>query len=243
MNRQARRARGEIRAVTDDNGVHYVTLQPITPGVVDDYGSVWMPDTFDLSLDARPPTLAWGHSWTEPIGRACGWERQGDLRAIRFRLDPIDQAERAFVQMQPGPNGEPATIDDCSVGFSNVDRREPTDDDLKRWPGCREVITRADLDEVSLVLRGAVPGAKVLAVRSAGGARTMVDESTLIDLAKKVAAGELTEDEAKAALALVAHDDDGDEDGGGGDDDDTTVTDAEAAEAEADALLTEMGVI
>lgn len=202
----------EVRATTTDSGLHTVTLQPIVPNIVDDYGSVFMPDTFDASLDTRLPTLAWTHSWNEPIGRAMGWSADGDLRSIEFRFDDFDDvptARRAWRQCQPGPNGEPATIDDCSVGFSNTKRREPTDDELERWPGAREIITQADLDEVSLVLRGAVPGAKVLSLRSRDGRVASVAEDVVMDVARKVAAGEMTQDVAEAYLALVATDTDG----------------------------------
>jgi HK97 family phage prohead protease len=198
-----------VRVGTTENGIHTVTLQPIVPNIVDDYGSVFMPDTFDAALDARFPTLAWTHSWSEPIGRAFAWKADGDLRSIEFRFDDFDDvptARRAWSQCQPGPNGEPATIDDCSVGFSGTKRREPTDEELERWPGAREIITKADLDEVSLVLRGAVPGAKVLSLRSRDGRVASVAEDAVMDVARKVAAGEMTEVEGKAYLNLIAQD-------------------------------------
>jgi HK97 family phage prohead protease len=198
-----------VRVGTTENGIHTVTLRPIVPNIVDDYGSVFMPDTFDAALDARFPTLAWTHSWSEPIGRAFAWKADGDLRSIEFRFDDFDDvptARRAWSQCQPGPNGEPATIDDCSVGFSGTKRREPTDEELERWPGAREIITKADLDEVSLVLRGAVPGAKVLSLRSRDGRVASVAEDAVMDVARKVAAGEMTEVEGKAYLNLIAQD-------------------------------------
>ncbi len=196
---------GEVRAVAD-GAAHVIELRPIVPFVVDDYGSVWAPDTFDEALDARLPTLAWGHSWVEPIGRGVEWAAEGDLRVIRFRLDDFDlvpRAGQAWAQVQSG------TIDDCSVGFSNAVRRygpELTPEELVRWPGIHEFIEKADLDEVSLVLRGAVPGAKVLAYRSRDGRALTVSEDDVVAAAKKIAAGELTEAEAKAMLALLADD-------------------------------------
>lgn len=209
MKTEHRHAKIQVRAATTGSGLHTVTLQPIVPNIVDDYGSVFMPDTFDAALDQRMPTLAWTHSWSEPIGRAFAWSADGDLRSIEFRFDDFEDvptARRAWRQCQPGPNGEPATIDDCSVGFSNTDRREPTADELKRWPGAREIITRADLDEVSLVLRGAVPGAKVLSLRSRDGRVASVAEDVVMDVARKVAAGEMSEAEGKAYLDLIAVD-------------------------------------
>lgn len=210
MKIEHRHGKIEVRATSEKDGMHTVTLQPIVPLIVDDYGSVFMPDAFDASMAERMPTLAWTHAWSEPIGRAFRVESDGDLRSIEFRFDDFDDvptARRAWRQCQPGPNGEPATIDDCSVGFSNTKRRPPTDEELERWPGAVEIIERADLDEVSLVLRGAVPGAKVLALRSRGGRVLNVDEDTAMDVARKVAAGDMTEEEGRAYLALVAVDD------------------------------------
>lgn len=204
MKIEHRRGRGiEVREAADGKG-RTIRLQPIVPLIVDDYGSVFMPDTFDGSLGERMPTLAWGHNWQNPIGRATDWGADGDLRWIDFRVDDpavVPDAARAIAQVESG------TIDDCSVGFSNTRRRPPTDEELERWPGAVEIIERADLDEVSLVLRGAVPGAKVLALRSREGRVLQVDEDTAMDVARKVAAGEISEDEGRAYLSLLAVDD------------------------------------
>jgi HK97 family phage prohead protease len=204
MKTEHRKAKVGIRQVNDEAGEHVVTLQPIVPLIVDDYGSVFLPDAFDASLAERMPTLAWTHSWAEPIGRGVAWNANGDLRSIEFRLDDFDDvptARRAYAQVKSG------TIDDCSVGFSNTKRRDPTTEELERWPGAREIIERADLDEVSLVLRGAVPGAKVLSLRSRDGRVAAVDEDVVMDVARKVAAGELSEEEGRVYLDLVASDD------------------------------------
>lgn len=195
---------GEMRATKTDDGMHVITLQPIVPFIPDDYGSVWMPDVFDESLDRRLPTLAWAHNWQEPIGRAIAWRAKGDLREIDFRLDDFDdvpQARRAFSQVRSG------TLDDCSVGFSNTTRREPTAEERERWPGAAEIMIRSELDETSPVLRGAVPGAKVLALRSRDGRVASVAEDVVMDVARKVAAGEMTKDEGQVYLDLIATDD------------------------------------
>lgn len=226
----------QIRAVAE-GGEHFIDLQIITPNVVDDYGSVWMEGCFDRSLDERMPTLAWAHDWSEPIGRGISWSRKdGEGPVVRFRLDDFDAvptARRAFAQVQSG------TIDDCSVGFSNTARRDPTADELAKWPTAREIIESADDDEVSLVLRGAVPGAKVVAYRSGQRAVT-VPIDAVTELARKVNAGELTEDEAHIALDLLGVDDDqgdGDDDGDQGGQDDDAADALDALEAAADAAL------
>lgn len=194
--RETRRGVGEIRAA-DIDGQPGVTLHVIRPGVVDDYGSLWAADTFDESLARRMPTLCWAHDWGEPLGPAVDYRTGPDGPEIDFTfsdLDAVPMARRAHAQVTDG------TIRDCSVGFWNVQRRDPTDDERAKYPGIREVITRADLDEVSLVLRGAVPGAKVMAVRSGGE----VEFDAVVEIARRKAAGELTDGEAKAALELLA---------------------------------------
>lgn len=216
----------EVRA-TDVDGKPGVTLQAIRPGVVDDYGSLWMPDTFDESLGERLPVLCWAHDWSEPLGPGVGFRTGDDGPSIDFLFsdfEAVPQARRAHAQVMD------RTIRDCSVGFWGAERRDPTDAERKKHPGIREVIYKANLDEVSLVLRGAVPGAKVLAVRG-------VPVDAVIDLARRKVNGEISLEEAKAALDLMdtaeteppAGDGDGEE---GGDD-----TDAEALEAELDAVL------
>lgn len=191
---------GEIRAIEED-GEHFVELQIVRYGVVDDYGSVWLPGCFTESLNTRMPTLCWGHNWEYIIGRGVSWSDATDGPVVRFRFsdfDAVPLARQAFSQVSRGE------VDDCSVGFSNVERREPTPDEQKQYPGVREFIVKADEDETSLVLRGAVPGAKVLAARQVRAPGGMVDENLVITIAKKVASGELTKEEGIAALDLAA---------------------------------------
>lgn len=194
MKHETRRA--EIRAA-DIGGRPGVTLKIITPYVVDDYGSVFMPDTFDESLQTRGPALVWAHEWEEPLGPYADHRADTDgAPIVDFAFsdfEAVPQARRAHSQVGDG------TIRDCSVGFCNTVRRPPTEDEIKLWPGVREVITKADLDEVSLVLRGAVPGAKVLSMRSGG----QVSIDAVVELARRVSAGELTDAEARAALDLL----------------------------------------
>lgn len=240
--REIRRA--EIRAAEID-GKPGVTLKVISAGVVDDYGTVWMPDAFDESLATRGPVLCWSHDWSEPLGPMVDYRTGPDGPEIDFvfsDFEAVPTARRAHAQVLDG------TIKDCSVGFARMEWRDATDSDKKQWPGAREVITKSGLDEVSLVLRGAVPGAKVLAFRSASAT---VDVA--VELARRVKAGELTQDEAQAALTLLAADEDstapvdsgsagdgaseGDGDGSG--DDGGDAADIAEALAAADAVLAE----
>ena len=199
MTKKRETRRAQIRAA-EVGGKPGVTLKTITPNVVDDWGSVFMPDTFDEHLEVRSPVLCWSHDWSEPLGPMVNVRADEDgAPEIDFAFSDFDAvpiARRAHAQVDDG------TIVDCSVGFSNTQRRSPTKDEEKQWPGVREIITKAELDEVSLVLRGAVPGAKVLSVRSSAE----VDLDAVVALAKRVAAGELTQDEAKVAVDLLGGD-------------------------------------
>lgn len=189
----------EVRAVEAD-GEHFIDLHAITTGVVDDYGSLWMPDVFDEYASKRLPVLCWAHSWSDPLGPGVSYTPGANGPTVRFRFsdfEAVPQARRAFSQVNDG------TIRDCSVGFSNTKRRDPTDEEIAQYPGVREVILEAELDEVSLVLRGAVPGAKVVGVRAAG-VDAHVPVEFVIDLARKKAAGEITQEDAEAAIELVA---------------------------------------
>jgi HK97 family phage prohead protease len=155
--------KGSIRAVEVD-GKPGVRLQILTYRVVDSWGSLWLPGCLDETLNERMPQICWAHQWEEPLGRGFKWEPGDSGPFVEFYFDDFDavpEARRAYAQVQSG------TIDDCSVGFDWDYRwRPPTDEEKALYPGVREVIERAELNEVSLVLRGAVPGAKVLAYRS-----------------------------------------------------------------------------
>lgn len=59
----------------------------------------------------------------------------------------------------------------------------------------------AGMDELSLVIRAAVVGAQMRGVRSQRGP---VDLDAVVAIAKQKAAGELTEEEAQAAVDLLA---------------------------------------
>lgn len=183
------RIRGVHGTRSGDPGV---VLQACPPGAVDDYGSLWKPDTFDRSLQVRKPVLCWAHDWTDPFGPCVRAQATHAGPVLEFRFssfDAVPSARRAHAQLQDG------TITDCSVGFSNATRREPTASERSKFPGVREIIENAQLDEVSLVLRGAVPGAKVLATRSA-----TISEGEVYEIARKVADGVWTRARAEEEI-------------------------------------------
>lgn len=197
----------EIRASNSKgpNGRPVVTLRAITPYVVDDYGSVWMPDVFDKAMARRAaadaddtPSLCWAHDWTDPIGHGIDYRASAQGPELDFELDDFDAVPRA---KQADAQVRSKTIRDCSVGFFDTVRRDPTAEELVRWPGAVEIMIESDLDETSLVLRGAVPGAKVAGIRGA-----KVDLDAVIEIGRRKIAGELTDDEAKAAVELLSGD-------------------------------------
>lgn len=156
-------AGSEMRAVTADDGNHYIDLRVLTYNTVDSYGSVWLKGCFNKGLGQRLPQLCVGHDWAAVIGRAVSWAEDDKGLAVRFRLDNFDDvplARQIFAQVTA------KTLDEASVGFSNTRRRDPTDEEVREFPGAREMMEESELDESSIVLRGAVVGAKVIGVRA-----------------------------------------------------------------------------
>lgn len=150
MNRQVRRM--ELREVGDDG--RNFTAMAVRYGVIDDYETRFLPGCFNDGLEKRLPKIAWGHDWSDIVGRVTSYEDTAEGLVIHARLsDPeaVPRARQAIAQLRDGD------VDDVSVGFT------PTS--TQTTDGIFEFV-KAELDEVSLVLRGAVPGAKVLALRS-----------------------------------------------------------------------------
>lgn len=161
MTVHGRRAGGAVRATSRREGVF--EARAVAYGAVDSYGSVWWPGCLDASLNRRLPICCWAHDWARILGRATSWRSSPEGPIITVRLDVHDDVpdgRMAFAQLLSG------TVTDVSVGFSNAKRRDPTAAERQKWPGVKEVILQAQLDELSLVALGAVPKAEVLAVRS-----------------------------------------------------------------------------
>jgi HK97 family phage prohead protease len=174
----------------------------LTYGVIDSYRTIFDSGVFDESLAEHLPKITWGHEWTDPIGRYVDYkniEARSKDQPARLRLigelddfDAVPRAYQASAQLKSG------TIDQFSVGFHRNEGGTYEDDD-----GITH-FRSAGLDEVALVLVGAVPGTKLVSVRSARGERRQVPEEYVIDLAKKVAAGEMTKEAAAIAVDLAA---------------------------------------
>lgn len=192
MRREHRTQHVEVRASTDSPGLFEAEVMRY--GILDDYRTIFDPEVFRASLEERLPRITWGHDWADVIGQYVDYRDTRDALTLVGQLDDFDavpRARQAHAQLLSG------TIDQFSVGFR---RGETYEDDQ----GVTHFRT-ATLDEVALVLSGAVPGTKLLAVRSAGQTR-QVPEALVIDLAKQVAAGTLSKDAAYIALDLAVGD-------------------------------------
>lgn len=225
MNKTRGHLRGEVRAVAEDGTIEVLA---VVWGVVDDYGTRFVKGAFTESIEARLPTIAWAHDWSEPVGRAVSYRETDEGLFITARLDigqGIARADQAYAQLKSG------TLDDVSIGFWRLADRTAED-------GVTEIV-EGDLDEVSVVLRGAVPGAKVMAVRSARTGE-MIAVDSVVAIANKVAAGEISQAAADEALRLLSSPGTGAppptaDTGAGGEPD--PLPELVAAEADADAAL------
>ena len=167
-----------------------IDVRAVTYGVVDSYGSLWAPGCLTEHFNRRQPSICWGHDTSDIIGRGISWRdtSAGPVVTARLDNDPrVPWAQQAIAQIDSG------TLDDVSVAFSNAERRAPHKHELMAWPTAREVIEYAEVGEISLVFEGAVPGAKVLAMRSAAGAHR---------LAAALATGQLTPAQWRARRSI-----------------------------------------
>lgn len=180
----------EVRAVDDQPGRFEAVVMRYD--VVDDYDTIFDYGVFTDSLERRLPRITWGHDWAEVIGRYVDYRDTPEGLTLIGQLDDFDavpRARQAYAQMQSG------TIDEFSVGFRAVDTYKDADG--------RKHFRQAILDEVALVLSGAVPGTQLVAVRHQQRTGD-VPAHLVIDLAREIAAGTLTREEATLALDLAA---------------------------------------
>lgn len=203
MNIDRRALRAEFRAT--DTKARRFEAKVMVYGVVDDYGTMWTPGVFKDYLAERMPRIAWAHDWSEPLGRYVDFTDTSESLTLVGEFDDFDavpRARQAYAQLQSG------TIDQFSVGFVRKKWLNESElSDGERSAGAVERMVKADLPETSPVLQGAVPGTQLVGVRSVRMANGLVvPEDLVIDLGRKVDAGELTEAQAKAALKLAAGD-------------------------------------
>ncbi len=184
-------------AVKGSNGLQRWATA-VAYNVVDDYGSMWSPGCFNAALDERMPTLLYGHDWhtlEHVLGKGIDYRDHAEGVDVLIEFD-----DPAHVPMagQAAHQVEVKTLRDVSVGFERFEwRRDGALTDAERKLGADEVIVQAGMDELSLVIRGAVPGAQM---RSGAG---LVGIDAVVEIARRKAAGELSDVEAAEAVKLL----------------------------------------
>lgn len=155
---EVRRLGVELNAF--DEGTGAFEAYALTYNVVDTYRTRFLPGCATESLQQGLPEVRWEHGGRR-LGQVEDYRDNETRLTIIGQLDPPQGTNeklitRAWKGMTSG------TLTDFSIGF--IRREWRTADD-----GVTE-FQRIDLDEVSLVLEGAVMGAQLVATRSAGGA-------------------------------------------------------------------------
>lgn len=206
MKIERRTFRSEFRDVPGSNG-RQKWATAVRYNITDDFGTLWTPGVFDEALSERMPVILYGHDWVNldhVLGRGID-SRQTPIEVgppgvdVLMEFADVEAAELAMRLLAPDATSQGPVLQDVSVGF---ERREwLTRDKLDKAQlelGASEAMVRAGMDELSLVVRGGVPGAQV---RSRAGA---LDLDAVVEIAKRKAAGELSDAEAQAALDLLA---------------------------------------
>jgi len=132
--------------------------------VLDDYDTMFAPGVFTDSMKVRMPRIVWGHDWRMILGRWIDYQDTKDSLILTGEFDDFDKvpmAAQAYEQLRSG------TIDQFSVGFRASEWVDSKMED-KEW--MVRTFTKGLLDEVSLVLVGAVPDTELMAgsLRTAG---------------------------------------------------------------------------
>jgi len=206
--RERRIFRGEFRDVPGSDG-RQKWATAVTYNTVDSYGTLWRPGVFDEALDERMPTILYGHDWStldHVLGAGIDWRQTpADVGPagvdVLIEFANVPAADLAMRLLAKDATSKGPVLRDVSVGFERREwarRSDLSAEELKL--GAEEAMIRAGMDELSLVVAGAVPGAQVRGVS--------LDD--VVDLAKRRAAGTLSRAEARAAIDLLAGDPDDD---------------------------------
>lgn len=175
----------------------------VTYGTVDSYGTTWVPGVFTEALAERMPTVLYGHDWwnlDHVLGQGIdSREKDYGVDVLIEYADPeIIEAARIAMALT---TGDRPVLRDVSVGFERREWRggkelEPNEIAL----GAVESMVKAGMDELSIVVRGAVPGASM----RSRARRGVVDLEAVMEIARRKTAGELSDAEAQAAVDLLA---------------------------------------
>lgn len=209
MDKEEFRAAGQIDPNSFDDEKRQFTARVVNYGVVDSYGSVWAPGVFTRGLEKKLPKAVWGHDWLDPIGRAIEYTDRPtganpglDVRVQLDDFEAVPRARQAYAQLKSG------SMDEYSFGFRRGEWSEKRED-LEPYQGQEhravELMTEARMDEISIVLKGAVPGTKTLSVR----ADVLTDiRPGVVGILEAVQRGDMRPEDAVRALSTTAGDDD-----------------------------------
>lgn len=179
---------GEIRAVAGSD--NQFVARVCNYGVVDTYGTSWAPGVFADSLRSKLPKAVWSHDWNRPIGKVVSFEDGQDGLDVTVQLagDYAPDARMAHGFLKDG------IIDNFSFGFvRQADKPDPAN------PGAT-LITKAEMDEVSPVLVGSVPGTRTISVRS----DAPVEARAAADILTRFGAGEIDLADALTTLKTAS---------------------------------------
>jgi HK97 family phage prohead protease len=164
------------------------TARVVNYGVRDTYGTSWTKGVFNESLDEKLPPVVWCHDWSDPIGRVVAYREFDDGLEIDVELDDFEavpRARQAYAQLQSG------TMKEFSFAFTRADSKPD-----QNIPNTIQ-ITKAGVDEFSVVLVGSVPGTHTVSMR----AKTKTVPATrAAALVTRLARGDIDLNAALAAL-------------------------------------------
>lgn len=188
----------------------------------DDFRTIWLPGCFNAGLTERMPTILYGHDWydlSHVLGQGVDFRDGPDGVDVLIEFADPEQVPSSRLAMALTANPNPI-LRDVSVGFDRQEWR--TKDQLTPEQlalGGEEAMQRAIMDELSIVVRGAVPGASLRGRRSwvIDGTVTETDpaepdapEATdvlvpldVLVLARQVNRGEVELPDARLAVSLL----------------------------------------
>jgi len=128
-------------------------IATVTTNQVDSDGDVMDPRGADLKRFQQNPIIFLNHeAWTLPIGKALWIRRFTDqgksgILSKGFISDKTERAKEAFGLMQDG------ILTAVSIGFGVKPggAREPTEDELRKFPGIKRMVSKWELFEYSVV--------------------------------------------------------------------------------------------
>lgn len=137
----------------------------VTYDRVDDLGAVWLPGSLSASLHRSLPPVMVHHVEAATVGRLLDWHDDDEGPVARVLIDPRVSTLARIAAHKVRTGVWPAV----SVSPSNIRTRALTDADRDRWANTgratfRQVITAADIDELSICVTGRVPGARILRI-------------------------------------------------------------------------------